>query len=385
MPDGNETTTVKVVGGIDEVDAAQWDACAGADNPFLSHAFLKALEESGSASAETGWQPRHLIIEDADGRIAACAPAYLKSHSQGEYVFDWGWADAFHRAGGHYYPKLQCAVPFTPVTGPRLLLRPGAPDRLRPSLGLAMAQLCEQDGLSSAHITFPDERDWRSLVDQGFLARVGLQFHWENRGYGSFDDFLADLSSRKRKAIRKERAQVAETDLRFEIATGSDLTEDHWDTFYAFYCDTTGRKWGEAYLTRTFFSLLGERLADRVALVLARRPDGRAVGGALNLIGTDRLYGRYWGCLADYKFLHFEACYYRAIDFAIERGLNWVEAGAQGHHKLQRGYLPRLTYSAHLIRHQGFRSAVARFLEAEREEVENGLKALLADSPFKQG
>ena len=387
MPDGREPATVKVLGSLGEVPAAQWDACAGTDDPFLSHAFLSALEESGSASARSGWLPRHLVVEDRDGTVIAAAPFYLKSHSYGEYVFDWSWADAYERAGGRYYPKLQSAVPFTPVTGRRLLVRPGADaeteSELADALIAAMVTLGERLGVSSVHVNFPTEAEWRRLGDHGLLLRTGQQYHWQNRGYESFDDFLGSLSSRKRKVIRRERRAVADQGIVLSTLTGDAITERHWDAFYGFYRDTTDRKWGSAYLTRAFFSLIGETMAGNVVLVLAEA-DGRYVGGALNLMGRDTLYGRYWGCAETYRFLHFEACYYRAIDFAIARGLTWVEAGAQGPHKIQRGYLPRRTYSAHWIADGEFRRVIERYLAEERAAVEHEMEILGQRSPFRR-
>lgn len=383
-PDGKDIVTVKVMPGIGAIDAAAWDACAGEENPFLSHAFLKALEDSGSCRAATGWQPQHLALEAPDGSVMGTVPLYLKNHSYGEYVFDHAWANAYERAGGSYYPKLQAAVPFTPVTGPRLLLRPDAPEGAAQALIAAMEQLALRHQVSSVHVTFPTEADWSTLGDAGWLQRVGQQYHWENRGYGSFDDFLGDLNSRKRKSIRKERREVAETGVKIHTLTGDDLRQEHWDVFYKFYMDTSDRKWGSAYLNRKFFRLLGETMADRIVLILAE-DDGEWVAGALNLLGADTLYGRNWGCNATYKHLHFEACYYRAIDFAIERGLSRVEAGAQGQHKIQRGYLPTPTYSAHWIRDPGFRSAIDDYLRRERVAVAQDIDALMEDSPFRQG
>ena len=387
MPDGREPATVKVLGSLGEVPAAQWDACAGADDPFLSHAFLSALEESGSASARSGWLPRHLVVEDGAGTVIAAAPLYLKSHSYGEYVFDWSWADAYERAGGRYYPKLQSAVPFTPVTGRRLLVRPGTDaeteSELKDALIAAMVTLGERLGVSSVHVNFPTEAEWRRLGDHGLLLRTGQQYHWRNRGYESFDDFLASLSSRKRKAIRRERRAVADQGIVLSTLTGDAIAERHWDAFYGFYRDTSERKWGSAYLTRAFFSLIGETMAGNVVLVLAEA-GGRFVGGALNLMGGDTLYGRYWGCAEEYRFLHFEACYYRAIDFAIARGLKWVEAGAQGPHKIQRGYMPRRTYSAHWIADAEFRRVIERFLAEERAAVEDEMALLGQHSPFRR-
>lgn len=389
MPDGTDiqcelAEEVSVLPAISAVSAPEWDACAGPENPFLSHDFLNALEESGSVRAQTGWLPRHLAVNDRDGRIAAAMPLYLKGHSQGEYVFDWGWADAYERAGGRYYPKLLSAVPFTPVTGPRLLVRPDI-DRARAQEILAggIVALMNQLNVTTAHVNFVPKGDWDRLGEFGFLQRMGLQYHWHNDGYASFDAFLEALSSRKRKAIRKERRQVAETDLTIRRLVGKDIEERHWDAFFAFYMDTSDRKWGSPYLNRTFFSLLGERMAERVLLVMAER-DGRPVAGALNLIGSDTLFGRNWGCTEEYKFLHFEACYYQAIDFAIERGMAKVEAGAQGQHKIQRGYLPVETYSNHLILDDGFRDAVEDFLVRERRQIAHEKALLLEESPFRK-
>lgn len=382
MPDGRDPVQIKVLTEIGEVSPAAWDACAGPENPFLSHAFLHALEESGSATASTGWQPQHLVIEEGD-RVVACAPLYLKDHSYGEYVFDWGWADAFERAGGRYFPKLLSAVPFTPVTGRRLLVHPEADPDLADALVAGMVQLAENYKVSSLHINFPTEPEWQRLGGHGLLQRIGKQFHWENRGYESFDDFLGALSSRKRKTLRRERRDVADQGIVIRTLTGDDIKEHHWDTFFHFHVDTTNRKWGQRYLSRAFFSLLPELLADRVVLIMAES-DGELVGGALNLVGTDTLYGRYWGCSADYNFLHFEACYYRAIDFAIEHGLKRVEAGAQGPHKIQRGYLPCTTYSAHWIADAGFRRAVGQFVEHEAVEIEEEMRYLSERSPYRQ-
>jgi uncharacterized protein len=383
MADGGDGVTVKVVPEIADIPAAEWDACAGDDNPFLSHAFLEALEASGSATAETGWLPQHLALQDEDGRLVAAVPLYLKTHSYGEYVFDWGWASAYEQAGGRYYPKLQCAVPFTPVTGPRLLLRPDAGPAAADTLIAAMIELARRHKVSSLHITFPTEPEWERLGKAGFLQRVGQQFHWQNNGYGCFDDFLEALNARKRKQIRRERRDALADGIEIETLTGSAVRREHWDAFYRFYRSTSDRKWGEAYLTRAFFDLLGRRMAERVALVMAKK-NGRYVAGALNLIGRDTLYGRNWGCLGDFPFLHFEACYYRAIDFAIERGLARVEAGAQGQHKIQRGYLPVATYSAHWIRDPGFARAVDDFLARERRALANEMEMLEETlSPFK--
>ena len=382
MLDGREEVSARVISTINEVAAEEWDACAGQTNPFVHHAFLNALEESGSVSAKTGWQPQHLVVNDEDGRMAACLPMYLKSHSYGEYIFDWGWADAYERAGGSYYPKLQAAVPFTPATGPRLLVREDTSNEYYNVLIAAMVQLSRQHKVSSLHVTFPPEDQWEMMGNAGFLQRTSKQFHWENRGYETFDDFLGELSSRKRKAIKKERRQVVEQGVKLKALTGDELTEDHWDAFYEYYIDTIGRKWGRPYLTRDFFSILGESMSDLAVLVIAEH-EGRRVAGALNLRGSDTIFGRNWGCVEDFKFLHFEACYYQAIDFAIKHELKWVEAGAQGPHKIQRGYLPRTVYSAHWIEDPNFRDAVERFVDQERREVEYEIEGLMGYSPYR--
>ena len=383
MADGGDRVTVKVASALSDIPAAAWDACAGSDNPFVSHAFLEALEASGSATAESGWLPQHLALEDESGTLLGAVPLYLKSHSYGEYIFDWGWASAYERAGGRYYPKLQCAVPFTPVTGPRLLLRPDAPEAAADTLVAAMVELARRHKVSSLHVTFPTEPEWQRLGDAGFLQRIGQQFHWQNEGYGSFDEFLEALNSRKRKQIRRERRDAMQGGIEIEMLTGRDIKGSHWDAFYRFYRSTSDRKWGEAYLTRRFFDLLGERMAERVLLVMAMK-SGRYVAGALNLFGSETLFGRNWGCLGDFPFLHFEACYYRAIDFAIARGLKRVEAGAQGQHKIQRGYLPTPVYSAHWIRDPGFARAVADFVMRERRALESEMEQLEETlSPFR--
>ncbi len=376
---------VKAVGALAGVDAAAWDACAGTANPFVSHAFLSALEDSAAAAAEAGWAPYHLIVENGAGGIAGAAPMYLKGHSQGEYIFDHAWAAAYERAGGRYYPKLLIAVPFTPAAGPRLMVAPGG-DRAateRALLGGAL-EVARRLEVSSLHVNFAEEESWRRLGEAGLLLRTGEQFHWRNRGYADFDEFLADLSARKRKAIRKERREALAQGITIEVLTGAALRESHWDDFFGFYMDTGERKWGQPYLNRRFFSLLGERMADRVVLFLAMRA-GRTIAGALNLMGSDCLFGRYWGCAEDHKFLHFETCYYQAIDFAIAHRLSRVEAGAQGPHKLQRAYLPVHTYSAHWIRDAGFREAVARYLDQERDEVDLEIDWLEAHGPFRKG
>ena len=387
MPDGEDISetraAISVVRSIHEVKPTDWDACAGASNPFLSHAFLSALEDSGSVKDRTGWLPQHLVYTDDEDRVAGIVPLYLKGHSQGEYVFDWGWADAYERAGGNYYPKLLSAVPFTPVTGPRLLCHPDVDAEAVGTILIGgLIEITQRFGVSSLHLNFLPEAQWSALGKAGFLKRVGLQFHWHNDGYQTFGDFLDALSSRKRKAIRKERKAAAESGLAIRQLTGRDIESRHWDYFYRFYTDTSDRKWGSAYLTRSFFDLLGERMADRVLLVIAEM-DGTPVAGALNLIGDNALYGRNWGCTADFKFLHFELCYYQAIDFAIEHGLEWVEAGAQGQHKIQRGYLPRYTRSCHLIPSRSFRDAVGNFLRRETDQIAYEKDVLENQSPFR--
>ena len=374
-----EAVVARLAPGVTSFAAEDWDRCAPAGDPFLSHAFLAALEESGSVGEGTGWQPAPVAIDGPDGQPDALLPAYLKSHSQGEYVFDHGWADAFERAGGRYYPKLQIAVPFTPVPGRRLLAREPA---LAPMLIAAAERIVAANRLSSAHATFIDEAEVPLFERAGWLIRADSQFHWLNEGYSSFDAFLAGLASRKRKAIRRERA-AAQAGLEIAHLTGEAIEERHWDAFWAFYQDTGARKWGRPYLTRAFFSLLGERLADRVLLILALR-DGRPIAGALNLIGGEALYGRYWGCVEDVPHLHFELCYYQAIEAAIARGLMRVEAGAQGAHKLARGYRPVPTWSAHYIADPGFRRAVADYLERERPAVTHEIAALDEMGPFRK-
>ena len=380
-------TAVSVHSRIREIGREAWDACANNPdymaNPFVAYAFLDALEEANCAVEHTGWGPRHLSVRDDDGRIAAVMPLYLKSHSQGEYVFDHSWADAYERAGGAYYPKLLSASPFSPVTGPRLLVRPDvdANAARRVLLGGALT-VCERYGASSLHVTFPREEDWRFLGEQGLLRRQNQQYHWHNAGYDTFDDFLAALSSGRRKTIRRERRD-AQAGIEIVGLTGADITEDHWDAFFAFYMDTGARKWGRPYLSRPFFSILGERMADKVLLIMARRGD-RWIAGALNLIGGDCLYGRNWGCLEDVPFLHFELCYYQAIEHAIRLRMPRVEAGAQGEHKIARGYLPAPVYSAHWIADPALRGPVAQFVEREREAVQGEMQYLEEEySPFK--
>ncbi len=372
--------TLSLHKSIGEIPAKDWEACAGTGNPFVSHAFLACVEESGSANARTGWLPQHAVLRDAAGRVMACAPMYAKSHSYGEYVFDHGWAHALERAGGRYYPKLQVASPFSPVPGPRLLVREGVPVSV---LAGALEQACEELGTSGVHATFCTQAEWAALGEAGWLQRLGLQFHWHNAGYGAFDDFLAALSSRKRKVIRRERRDANAAGLEFVTLRGSEISKRDWAAFYGFYTSTVDRKWGSAYLTEAFFPLLGKRLGDSVVLMMARS-GGEWVAGALNLAGHDTLYGRNWGCRGDWPFLHFELCYYRAIDFAIAHGLARVEAGAQGEHKIQRGYVPCETYSAHWIAHPGLRRAVAEFLVEERAEKRAQIEALAEYAPFRE-
>jgi predicted N-acyltransferase len=381
--------TVRVHSAISDIGEAAWNACAAnpayTDNPFTTYAFLSALEDSGSVAPRTGWTPRHLSIEDASGDVTGVMPLYAKMHSQGEYVFDHGWAQAYQRAGGRYYPKLQAAVPFTPATGPRLLVRPDMDaEQGRRLLGLGAAAVCDQLNTSSVHVTFCPQNEWGALGDLGYLRRQDQQYWWTNAGYRTFEDFLAALSSGRRKTIRRERRE-AQAGLEIVGLSGADLCEEHWDAFFAFYTDTGSRKWGRPYLNRRFFSLLGERMAARVLLIMARRGD-RWIAGALNLIGGDALYGRNWGAVEDVPFLHFELCYYQAIEHAIARGLRRVEAGAQGEHKIARGYLPSPVYSAHYIADPMLREPVARYLEEERQAVAAEMAVLEAEySPFRIG
>jgi predicted N-acyltransferase len=379
---------VRVCRRVAEIGREAWDACAAnpayAGNPFIRFDFLHSLEESNCVAERTGWGPQHLSVEDGEGRIAAVMPLYLKSHSQGEYIFDHAWADAYQRAGGRYYPKLLSAAPFTPATGARLLARPDvdAGEARAVLLGGALA-VCREYGASSLHVNFPTEPEWRWMGGQGLALREGQQYHWRNEGYGDFDDFLAALSSGRRKTIRRERRD-AQAGLEILPLTGAELTEEHWDAFFAFYMDTGSRKWGRPYLNRRFFSLLQERMADRVLLVMARR-GRRWIAGALNLIGDDCLFGRNWGCVEDVPFLHFELCYYQAIEWAIARGLPRVEAGAQGEHKIARGYLPAPVYSAHYIADPALREPVEQYLERERAGVEAEMEWLAEEySPFRQ-
>src|SRR5215468_401159 len=410
----NLEVSIRIARSLAEVSAAAWNNCAGytsrrpikavheaeltsadnsstelstrgqGNNPFVSHEFLSSLEESGSVGARTGWQPRHLLAESAAGTLLGAAPCYVKSHSRGEYVFDHGWAEAFERAGGDYYPKIQIAVPFTPVTGPRLLAAPGASaDAVRRALADALVDITTASELSSAHVTFLTEPEWRALGKQGFLQRTDQQFYWENAGYTNFEGFLDRLASRKRKTIRRERKEALRAGIEVSWLTGADLTETVWDAFFAFYMETGSRKWGRPYLTRDFFSIVGQKMRNRILLVMARRA-GRWIAGAINFIGGDTLYGRNWGAVEHHPFLHFELCYYQAIDYAITQRLKRVEAGAQGEHKLARGYLPHTTYSAHFIANPGLHRAVADYLSRERAYVQAASRELAAATPFRK-
>jgi len=374
MADRESELIAKIASGVSGLNARAWDRLTDGD-PFLSHAFLSALEDSKSVGPGTGWTPAPILIEEED-RLIAAAPAYLKSHSQGEYVFDHGWAEAWERAGGQYYPKLQVAVPFTPVPGPRLL-------GTRPQQLLAAIEaVIVQNDISSAHITFSDDSAISAAEQRGWLVRSGIQYHWFNRGYSSFDDFLDALRHSKRKSIRKERRDACRG-LDILALRGDEIGPDDWDAMWAFYQDTGSRKWGRPYLTRPFFDLVGERMGDSVLLFLAYS-DGRPVAGALNFIGGETLYGRYWGCTEEVPFLHFELCYYRAVEWAIDHGLKCVQAGAQGEHKVARGYEPVITTSAHFIPNRSFRDAVAQFLEAEREGVAAEIDWLRRDLPYRE-
>jgi predicted N-acyltransferase len=384
--------SIRIAASIGAFTRDEWNGFAGASrdesgtpyNPFISFDFLSAVEESGCAVRKTGWHGHHLRLEDVGGTLLGAAPCYVKSHSQGEYVFDHGWADAFERAGGSYYPKLQASVPFTPATGPRLLVNRNANASMaKAALAEGLKQVTLHLGVSSAHVTFAEEEDMAALEGAGFLARTDQQFHFLNEGYSSYDDFLGTLASRKRKALKKERREALCAGITIDWLTGSDLTEKVWDDFFAFYMDTGGRKWGRPYLNRKFFSLVGERMANDVLLVMAKR-NGRYVAGAINFIGSETLYGRNWGCIEDHPYLHFEVCYHQAIDFAIEKKLKVVEAGAQGEHKLARGYRPVATHSAHFIAHAGLRQAVADYLKRERREVAQMGEYLEEHGPFKK-
>nr|WP_114430030.1 GNAT family N-acetyltransferase [Phyllobacterium bourgognense] len=382
--------TLRVCDGVGAFTQTEWSELSGTSrgapdyNPFLSHAFLSALEDSGCVARKAGWLPQFLRLEDGCGTLIGAVPCYLKSHSQGEYVFDHGWADAFERAGGRYYPKLQASIPFTPATGPRLLVRRDRDgDAVRAALANGLRQLTLQLGVSSAHSTFVTETELPPFTDADFLHRIDQQFHFFNEGYSTYDDFLATLASRKRKALKKERREALADGITIERLTGGQLTPEIWDTFFAFYMDTGSRKWGRPYLNRKFYTLIGERMPDDIVLVMARR-DGRYIAGAINFIGSDRLFGRHWGCIEDHRFLHFEVCYHQAIDFVIERKLRVVEAGAQGEHKLARGYLPVTTHSVHYLAHPGLRRAIDDFLEREREDVALMNHVLNEHTPFKK-
>ena len=376
------TAKISAINSLKDISADDWNTCAKIDgvafNPFTSHAFLLALEKSGSATAKTGWAAQHLVLEEND-KIVGVAPCYLKSHSMGEYVFDHAWADAYARAGGHYYPKLQTSVPFTPATGPRLLANTA---EHRAALAQGLIALCQQSQSSSSHITFAIKQEAEELGAFGWLQRNDIQFHWHNQSFSSFADFLGALSSSKRKNIRKERQAVVDAGITFDLVTGSELKEEHWDHFYKFYMDTGSRKWGQPYLTRKFFSLINETMKNETLLVLAKR-ENKTIAGALNFIGGDTLFGRNWGCLENHPFLHFETCYYQAMDFAIARGLKTVEAGAQGEHKLARGYVPEKTYSLHHLAHPGLSRAVAEYLEHERAAIDENQQELSEHTPFK--
>jgi len=378
--------TIKVIRTLKDITAQEWDACAlnaeNGFNPFISHAFISALEDSGCATAQTGWLGQHILLENKQGRIDGIMPLYLKNNSFGEYVFDHAWANAYQQAGGHYYPKLQSSVPFSPITTPKLLSHPKAHHSIPQELAKAAILLAQKHGVSSLHVTFSPEEEWQLLAECGFLRRQDQQFHWINQNYRNFEAFLDELSSRKRKNIRKERLKALEGGISIEVLTGSEITEDHWDHYYDFYLDTSNRKWGQAYLNREFFSLIGERLKDNIVLILCKRA-GRYMAGALNIKNRDILYGRYWGTVEDHPFLHFEVCYYQAIDYAIRHGLKKVEAGAQGEHKLARGYRPTTTHSAHWIANPSFRDALEKYLEEERKAAMNDLSFLEGLSPFK--
>ncbi len=387
---------ISVVGAIDEIDAVAWDACANPPpgghnphqeaiyNPFVSHSFLSAIEESKSVGGRTGWQPQHVLAKTPDGELIAAAPCYLKSHSRGEYVFDRGWAEAYERAGGSYYPKLQIAVPFTPATGPRLLLRPGPnSDAVGRALASGLIELCKLSGASGVHVTFATEPEFRLLGELGYLQRTDQQFHWENAGFASFDDFLGALTARKRKTIRRERHDALQDGITVHWLTGKDLTEDVWDAFFEFYMETGSRKWGRPYLTRSFYSLVGAKMRDRIVLIMAKRA-GRWIAGAINFVGSQALFGRHWGAIEHHPFLHFELCYYQAIDYAIAHKLPRVEAGAQGEHKISRGHMPTTTYSAHYIADTGLRRAIADYLVRERAYVAAAGEELASLAPFRK-
>ena len=383
--------TATAIHSINDIDSRDWNQCANPEceeyNPFLDHRFLKALEDSGSAQSQTGWQPFHTVLRDKD-RVIGVVPAYLKSHSRGEYVFDGAWADAWYRAGGEYYPKLQVSIPFTPATGRRLLAakpldESQSRDQIEDQLLSATIQVAKKIQVSSLHITFMPKSQWERASELGLLKRMDTQFHWTNANYESFEDFLRALSSKKRKNIRRERRGAIENGVQIEWITGSDLTESHWDAFYEFYVDTGNRKWGTPYLTRTFFSMLSETMSDETLLIMCKR-DGKYIAGAINFIGSNSLFGRNWGCIEDHRFLHFEACYYQAIDFAIQHGLNRVEAGAQGAHKIARGYMPQQTYSAHWVQNSEFRDAIKNYLSDEGSYVKQDISWIEQHAPFRK-
>mgnify|MGYP006291696415 CR=1 FL=1 len=393
MPIGN-TINCRPVSRIADIGENRWNRCAlppGKDvenapyNPFLNYRFLHALEKSGSATSESGWTPHHMVAENRKGEILGVMPLYLKSHSRGEYVFDFAWADAYERAGGAYYPKFQSAVPFTPVAGRRILVSPiEHQQEIKHQLIQSAIDCLQPYGASSLHFTFIDRDDWEYLGKIGFLQRMDQQFHWRNEGYRSFDQFLERFSSKKRRNIKRERRLALKEGLQIEHLQGREIREEHWEVFYKFYQDTGKRKWGVPYLNKTFFLMIGEEMADDIVLILCRH-NGRYVAGALNFLGSDTLYGRYWGCIEDHAYLHFEVCYYQALDFAINHRLNRVEAGAQGEHKLSRGYLPRYTYSAHWITHPGFRDAIDHYLKSETQLVHEDHLLLHRHSPFRRG
>jgi len=376
--------TTRVVRSISEIPEPVWNQCTVSSHPFILYNFLLSLEESKSAVPETGWTPQHLLLY-SKSEVIGTMPMYIKEHSAGEYVFDHGWAEAFHRAGGRYYPKLQVSVPFTPVTGPRLLISPDFKnqDEGKRTLALAATEHCKKIGASSLHFTFPTKQESKLLGDIGMLRRTGIQFHWRNLGYKSFDDFLTTLSSSKRKQIRRERRGAIESGIKISVLSGDDIKDHHWDSFYLFYTNTSLKKWGTPYLTREFFSLIGKRISNQIILVLAER-DGLPIAGALNFLGNNTIYGRNWGCIEEHKFLHFEVCFYRIIDFAITNKIKKVEAGAQGPHKLSRGYLPIATYSNHWIEHKGLRHAISQYLSKETTALDWEIKALEEHSPFRK-
>ncbi len=391
--DGTEIR-IRVVNSFKDIDQKSWSTLNGtakpgvADglyNPFVSYAFLNALEAGGCATADTGWLGQHLLLETEGGSLLGALPCYLKSHSQGEYVFDHGWADAFERAGGQYYPKLQSSIPFTPATGPRLLhCRDTQKTQVQSALAGGLKMLADKLGVSSAHATFVPDDEIAAFAEQGYLRRTDQQFHFTNTGYKDYGDFLATLASRKRKALKKERRIAVENDITIDWLTGADLTEEVWDRFFEFYMDTGSRKWGRPYLTRRFFSLISQNMPQDILLVMARRGQ-RYVAGAINFIGSDTLFGRHWGCVEDHPYLHFEVCYHQAIDYAIAHGLRTVEAGAQGEHKLSRGYMPVTTHSAHYIRHSGLRNAIEDYLQHERLDVARISTLLGQHGPFRKG